>query len=133
MRKTILIELKPYKKWVYVIAGYSDKGFDSELKKIQERIGYKLPIDLTAKEMGLGNIGGENGAVTYLIPEGDSVIRMNPNNKPNIIIEHVYHEIFHAISHSLRSIGLNHIPSSEEAYAYLLGDTASAIASQLLP
>lgn len=60
--------------------------------------------------------------VTLSLTNGDAVIY--GKDVPRTIAEKavLQHEIFHAASHLLRSVGIDHTADTEEAYAYVIED-----------
>lgn len=56
--------------------------------------------------------------ITFSLGTDDVVIWMRYTPKDNGDMAVFAHEVYHAVSFLLRSIGIGHTPDTEEAYAY---------------
>jgi len=87
-------------------------GTYEELKKSLKKDGfdgdYKEEKDLMDRSAG----------ITFSMPTDDVVIWMREKPKNNGELSVLAHEVFHAVSFLLRSIGIEHTPDTEEVYAY---------------
>lgn len=105
LQKTFPVNI--FKHGVKVFFGTYD-----ELKKSLKRDGfdgdYKEEKELMDKSAG----------ITFTIPTNDVIIWMREKPKDNGELSVLAHEVFHAVSFLLRSIGIDHTPDTEEVYAY---------------
>lgn len=58
--------------------------------------------------------------ITFLLPTGDAMIYSENFDSATDDDEVMRHEVLHAVSHILRSVGIEHTADTEEVYAYAI-------------
>lgn len=87
-------------------------GDYEDVRKALSKDGFKEDLD-DAK-----NLMERSAGVTFQLNTDDVVIWLRDEPKNNGELAVLSHEIYHAVSFLLRSIGIEHTSDTEEAYAY---------------
>lgn len=66
------------------------------------------------------NIEEPSRMITFTLPTGDAMVYSGGFDANTDDDEIMRHEILHAVSHILRSIGIEHTAETEEVYAYAI-------------
>ena len=109
MRKEKKFPIDLFKHGVKVIF-----GSEEELLASAQKDGLKEEVKESLKELGCFKMA------TFLLSTGDAIIYGKDFKHINSEYATISHEIFHAVSHVLRNVGIEHTPDTEEAYAYII-------------
>lgn len=108
MNKSKIFPLDIFKHGIKVVIGSRDY-----LHAVAKKDGF---FDFVTK-----NIGEQPfRMITFLLPTGDAMIYSEKFDRTTDDDEVMRHEILHAASHILRSVGIEHTVDTEEVYAFTI-------------
>ncbi len=111
MKLNKIISYKVYPFDLLLSFNESDKQFQKNLKK--------LGVTCTDSILEFDNLSSNKGR-TFMLPTGQSILRLNFYPKTSVEFGILQHEIFHCVEFVLDRIGMKLNSKSDEAYAYLI-------------